>query len=341
MEPVRDVEYIEAEDVRRSPFRVAVTPLPSLNFAVRDAVGAGRSATPEAWCRAIRGHLRRQDYETLSPLTTPGQTLVPDPLVGCSEPPGRSFKEGIEHLMATPVDSLGEEIEYCSAASGNMAWDDAKRDPARWLRRYVACLLRAWKGFGPLWRVARPALDREIERVGMATALDAQLELLDGLLASGGVDDGRWYFPCKFHEGRVRFPDAGVVLLPLVAGERSSIIARRDDAIEAVSYPLRSVLGLEPLESPSACLEGLLGTPRTRILRALAQPTTIGRVAEALRLLPSAATHHVGALEAAGLVVRDRHGRHVIVRRTRRGEALLEIYDELERDLGRSARSSR
>jgi DNA-binding transcriptional ArsR family regulator len=340
MGPVREVEYIEAEDVRRSPFRVAVTPLPSLNFAVRDAVGAGRGATPEAWCRAIRGYLRTQDYQTLAPFVTQGPTLVPDPLVGLSEPPGQSLKEGIERMMATPLDWLAEEIESCSAASGNGAWTDAQRDPARWLRRYAASLLRAWKGFGPVWRHARPALDREVERVGLATALDAQLELLDGLLAGGAVDDGRWCIACKFYEGRFRFPDAGVVLHPLVAGERSSIFAHTDDAVASVSYPLRSVLGLEPLESPRASLEGLLGVPRTRILRALADPTTIGRLAEALRAAPSAATHHVGALEAAGLVVRDRRGRHVLVRRTPRGEALLEIYNELERDLGGSARSA-
>jgi DNA-binding transcriptional ArsR family regulator len=341
MTPVRDVEYIVAEDVRRSPFRVAVTPLPSLNFAVRDAVGAGRSATPEAWCNAIRRHLRREDYETLAPFVTQGPTLVPDPLVGLSEPPGQSLKEGVERMMATPVDSLAEEIESCSAASGNGAWVEAQRDPARWLRRYVASLLRAWKGFGPLWRHARPALDREVERVGLATALDAQLELLDGLLTSGEVDDSRWCIRCKFYEGRFRFPDGGVVLMPLVAGERSSLLARKDDAIEWVSYPLRSVLGLEPVDAPPASLESLLGIPRTRILRAVARPTTIGRLAEALHAVPSAATHHVGALEAAGLVVRDRRGRHTLVRRTDRGEALLEIYGELERDTGGSARSGR
>jgi DNA-binding transcriptional ArsR family regulator len=338
---VRDVEYIEAEDVRRSPFRVAVTPLPSLNFAVRDAIGAGRSATPEAWCNAIRRHLHRQDYETLAPFLTPGPTLVPDPLVGLSEPPGQSFKEGVEQMMATSVDSLAEEIESCAAASGNGAWGEARRDPDRWLRRYVASLLHAWKGFGPLWRHARPVLDREVERVGLATALDAQLELLDGLLTSGGVDDSRWCIRCKFYEGRFQFPDRGVVLMPLVAGERSSIFVHKEDAVESLSYPVRSLLGLEPVEVPPASLEGLLGTPRTRILRALARPTTIGRLAETLHAVPSAATHHVRALEEAGLVVRDRRGRHVLVQRTDRGEALLEIYGERERDLSGSSASGR
>jgi DNA-binding transcriptional ArsR family regulator len=327
---VREVEYIEAADVRSSPFRVAVTPLPSLNFALRDAVGARRSGTPEAWCDAIRRHLRTQDYETLAPFVTSGPTLVPDPLVGLSEPPGESLRDGVERMMATPVDLLAEEIAACRAASGNAAWVGAERDPARWLRRYVASLLRAWKGFGPLWRHARPALDREVERVGMATALDAQLELLGGLLASGTVEDECWCVDCRFYQGRFRFPEPGVILMPLVAGERSSILARTDDVIGTVSYPVRSVLGFQAEDPPPAALEGLLGIPRAQILRAVERPTSIGALAETLRAVPSAATHHVGALEAAGLVVRDRRGRNVLVRRTARGEALLELYGELD-----------
>ena len=163
----------------------------------------------------------------------------------------------------------------------------------------------------------------------MATALDAQLELLDGLLASGDVTKGRWCVRCKFYEGRFRFPDEGVVLMPLVAGPRSSILARKDDTLASISYPVRSVLGLEPVDTPQATLEGLLGVPRAQILRKVARPTSIGSLAEALRAVPSAATHHVKALEAAGLVVRDRDGRNVVVRHSARGRALLDLYDDL------------
>ncbi len=200
------VEYIEAEDVRRAPFRVAITPVPSLSSALRDAVGANRNATPRAWCDEIRKHLRDQDYETLAPFMTSGQTLIPDPLLGLAEPPGQSFRDAIESMIATPATALADEIAQCAAASGNGAWRQAQRDPARWLRRYVAGLLRAWKGFGPLWRRARPPLDREAERVAMAAALDAQVELLDGLLVSGAVADGRWSLSCRFYDGRFWSP---------------------------------------------------------------------------------------------------------------------------------------
>ncbi len=230
---------------------------------------------------------------------------------------------------------LAEEIARCSAVLGNGAWDVAARDPDRWLRRYVAVLLRAWKGFGPIWEQARPALDREVRRIGTATALDAQLELLDDLFPCAVVECDRWYLRDDLYDGPMRFPDSGVVLTPLVASEASKGLASEaskalslaDDILGYVSYPVRSVLARGP-QPPPAALEGLLGIQRTQILRALRRPTSIGTLADILHAVPSAATHHVNALQAAGLVQRHRHGRNVLVDRTARGEALLELYDD-------------
>ncbi len=269
-------------------------------------------------------HLRSRDHETLTPFVRPGPLLIPDPLIGLAEAPGESFESSIERMMATPIDALAEEIAECAAIQGAGVWDVAARDPAGWLRRYVTALLRAWNGFGPIWDQARSAIDREIERIGIAAALDGQLELLDGLLENGGVQDGRWRVPCKFFGAPRQLPDSGLTLVPIVAGQRSSVLARNDDIISTVSYPL----GL--CSAPAAvtrALEGLLGVPRAQILRAAARPITIGRLAELLRTVPSAATHHVGALEAADLVARIRSGRNVLVRRTARGEGLVDLYE--------------
>jgi DNA-binding MarR family transcriptional regulator len=336
------VDYIDAEDVRRTPFRVAVSPLPSLHAALVEAAGGRAKGAPHAWTEAIRRQLKSQDYATLAPFTTPVAELLPDPLVGLATTPGESFKDGIERMMATDEEALIAEIEGCIVANGNVAWREALRDLPRWLRSYVAALLRAWKAFGPLWEHARPALGREIERIGASTALDAQLELLDGLTVDGTVRDGRWYSPCPLHGRRLRFPDNGLVLMPLLGGDRSRFLDVRGDILGTIVYPLRRVGRLAAAASPEDALEALLGAPRAVVLRALGWPTSIGRLAETLRTVPSAATHHVGALESAGLVTRNRSGRHVLVRRTWRGEALLALYAELDAPfLGSSRRSSR
>ena len=328
MATLAGVEYIEADEVRRRPFRVAVAPLPSLQSALVEAVGEPRKGTPAAWRRAIRVYLRERDYETLAPFVSREQTLIPDALLGLADPPGESLKDGIERMIATPYDELLGETEVCRAATGRTVWRELERDPARWLRRYVGSLLRAWKGFGPIWRQARAALDREVERIGVASALDAQLELLGGLLAHGWVADERWCLECKFVDGRMQVPDTGLVLMPLVAGDGGSILDASGRTMRRVGYPVPGLRKLGAEEPPAPGLESLLGIPRAQILRGVECPTSIGRLAEALRAVPSAATHHVSALEAAGLVTRERAGRQVLVRRTARGDALLALYGD-------------
>jgi DNA-binding MarR family transcriptional regulator len=79
---------------------------------------------------------------------------------------------------------------------------------------------------------------------------------------------------------------------------------------------------------PAASLEALIGLPRARILRRLERPRTMGELAQLIASLPSAVTHHVATLAAAGLVARKRRGRRVLVDRSARGTALLALYDD-------------
>jgi DNA-binding MarR family transcriptional regulator/ribosomal protein S18 acetylase RimI-like enzyme len=79
---------------------------------------------------------------------------------------------------------------------------------------------------------------------------------------------------------------------------------------------------------PAASLEALIGLPRARILRRLERPRTMGELAGLIASLPSAVTHHVSTLAAAGLVARMRRGRRVLVDRSARGTALLALYED-------------
>ncbi len=85
-------------------------------------------------------------------------------------------------------------------------------------------------------------------------------------------------------------------------------------------------------------LEALVGRQRARLLLALDKPRTIGELAETLIAVPSAATHHVDALQAAGMVRRQRCGRCVLVYRTPRGTQLVGLYDEGTLAIATSAR---
>ena len=78
----------------------------------------------------------------------------------------------------------------------------------------------------------------------------------------------------------------------------------------------------------------ITGGQRARLLRALAEPRAMGDLAAELGVAPSSATHHVRALEAAGLVVRRRDGSMILVTRTARGAALIMLCDRGPRAVG-------
>jgi DNA-binding transcriptional ArsR family regulator len=79
-------------------------------------------------------------------------------------------------------------------------------------------------------------------------------------------------------------------------------------------------------------LAALLGVQRSAIVRLLADaPSTCGLLAQSLFLVPGGVTHHLQALEAAGLIRRTRDGRHVLVELTARGRALHSLYQRTPR----------
>lgn len=314
------VSYLEERDLVAQPLRAAPAPMCSLLMAVRDAAGAERSDTPEAWRRVLRAHLTNRDYRVLAPLATPRPTQVPSALLGFG---AATLADAFEQLIAAE-DELAREIHECLGPDSAGDWREPARDPRAWVRGVVLALARAWSGFRPIWEAGRQHLAGEFERVSAAGERQAHLALLDDLLPCGHVTGDRWVLDCTSPEDvRLEVSEAGLTLVPLVAGSRASIVDGEAGRVRLVGYPLRARRN----RAPEATLEALVGIPRTQILRALDRPATNNRLAEALQTVPSAATHHVSALVAAGLVMRDRSGGRLLVRRTPRGDALLALYE--------------
>jgi DNA-binding MarR family transcriptional regulator len=99
----------------------------------------------------------------------------------------------------------------------------------------------------------------------------------------------------------------------------------------AVGYPLPGALaswsptGL-PVRESSDALATVIGHVRAEILRRLLEPMSMSLLAAELNCAPSTATHHCNTLESAGLVERIRQGKSILVRRTTRGSALVDIF---------------
>jgi DNA-binding transcriptional ArsR family regulator len=319
------VEYLEEADLVAQPLRIAAAPVHSLLMAMRDAAGAERAGTPEAWRRVIRAHLTHRDYEVLAPLSTSRPTLVPSALVPLPEPATQTLMEGLEQLVAD-ADALGGEIEDCIQAGGAGDWCAPARDPHRWIRGLALAMTRAWAGFHPIWRVRQEHLAAEVERVTGASQRGAHLHVVGDLIPCAHARGDRWVFEWPgVRDVRLDVPDGGLTLIPLVSGTRASIVDSDGTVVRLVGYPLRT----RPRD-PEPRLEALLGIPRARILRELDEPASNNRLAATLQAVPSAATHHVSALAAAGLVVRDRSTGSLLVRRTPRGDALVALYRSVQ-----------
>lgn len=286
---------VPLEIVRTTPLRVSILPVQSLLHVLKEALGTERADTPAAWVAAVREQLTARDVRALTALLDAEVAELPVTLTGTVDVPGGPFEDAIQALMGggAPAD-------------------------------YLTALLHAWKGFGPVWRGVSARLDEEVERIAVASALDEHMQVLDGLFPGVAVRDGHWELPASQAPGQATLEPRGLVLVPLVGGPRAwGVTFLRPGVIRSVAYPAR--LQRRP-EKAHASLGALVGRPRAQILQAAARPLSIGRLAELMGTVASVATHHVDALEAADLVVRERRGRRVLVHQTARGRRLLALY---------------
>jgi DNA-binding transcriptional ArsR family regulator len=278
--------------------------------------------------------LRGRDVAALAPLRTAPQRDGSGGRANEVVPvlPGGSMAEHLEAVAAVDPDVLASNIEAALRA-GHAAgpWRPVAADPARWLRTYVTALRRAWTVFEPLWTRSASRMDREVERVSVALARGAGAELIATRFPSCALDGERLLLPSHTATGGAVRVGRALQLQPLLAPPPAAgWTDDYGDLCLAIRYPVpgawRAFDGDHP---PTASLQALLGPHRARILAHLEHgAATAGELARLLHGVPSIASHHVRALERAGLVARERDGRHVRVHRTARGTRLLELYRE-------------
>ena len=303
----------------------AISPLPTLVALIGQALN-------EPARGGVLGSLRARELAALAPLRTGGRRDGSGGRANEVVPvlPGGSLDEHLEAVAAVDPAALARSVEVALRA-GHAAgpWRPVAADPARWLRTYVTALRRAWTAFEPLWTRSAGLLDREVERVSVALAHGAGVELIAERFAPCSLDGDDLLLPSHTATGgRLRVGQSlqlQPLLVPPPAGGWTDDYA---DVCLAIRYSVPNAWRVFDGEPPSpASLAALLGPQRASILLHLeAGAATAGELAALLHGVPSMASHHVRALERAGLVTRERHGRHVRVHRTARGTELVELY---------------
>lgn len=323
---------VDVDDLRQAALRVGVSPFNTLFIITSSAVGRA-GLVPAETTQRVRRRLRDRDRAVLAPIDASVARALPDLATGMLEPGIHTLDEELSRIASTPVEVFEGQISRLGGSAIAPGWDEAARQPRRWIARYVDALSRVWPVVEPLWYSAQRRVMQEVERVAVAAALGAQTELLTGLWPGSRVSRGRFIFDA---DGRrwpehVQLANQSLVVLPWIGTAPHRIIGAEPGPtgrlLRDLAYAIPGGLPAAGAEQRPDALEALLGTQRTRILRALRGPLTMSGVADALTSVPSAATHQVSALEAADLVARRRQGRHVVVQRTERGHQLLELYE--------------
>ena len=322
-------ERVDLRELEARPLHVAQTVLASVLTLIGEALGRPRNGAPREWTDLVRGALGRRDYLALLPVFGREQVLLPDCLTPLPRAGATSPADEVEAIASTSPELLLGQAAAEFGGEVPRTWAGVEARPARWLEDFALAIGRASDAIAPVWREARPLVERETERIGVASSVGASREVLATLHAVGRVEGSELVLRRDGGEpSRWSLPPDGLSLVPMLGGPRALVSSHDGDRITHLAYPVNGQERL--LERPAERedrLAALLGDRRATVLRLLDRPATAGAVAAALEAVPSAATHHVRALEAAGLVVRERAGQHVRVHRTDRGTALLALYD--------------
>jgi DNA-binding transcriptional ArsR family regulator len=315
------------QELERRPPRVVTTPAPSVFLVAAEVAGAGRGIPDELVQRA-RAQLEPSDLAALAPVGSPRGYGIPD-LVTISDTlePGVGLGDRLERLATTSADELLSEIAITWSPSP--LWGAVARRPQRWLTLYARALARVWKGIREPWIAATALLERETERVETAAGHGALPEVMGGIHHRASLDGELWHLNVG-ERLPLRLPQRGLTIAPVLGGPGCALLMFPEEALlSQILYPLPGVLRMLDGNGalPASALEALLGPQRAAILRMLDRPCQAGDVARRLTLTPGGVTHHLKALEASGLILRERDARNVLVHRTARGTLLLGLYE--------------
>lgn len=308
---------------------VSLSPNLTALAMIADAVAGRRRGLPQPWRKAVSSRVGPHGHEAVRSLAVPGHSIAPDSIVPLSPVHGDiSVHEQVSALHDTPPEALLADLERTFGPGAPPAhWRPAAARPSRWLHGYASAVADVWRAVEPLWQRARPLLDREIQRVGVATVRGGP-ELLLGSLTRRITYGERGLLVSDLEPGAFDLGERKVVLVPMLAGADSLIVSLDHPEAVWIAYPVPGADSLwrRPAQPAVDELSALVGPVRAGLLHALDQPMTMSMLATGMRLAPSGLTYHCDRLWAGRLITRERRGREVWIARTHRAEELLELF---------------
>jgi DNA-binding transcriptional ArsR family regulator len=240
-----------------------------------------------------------------------------------------SVDDQVQRLRDLSDDFVVEDLARTFGPELPPVWRPPADMPRRWLDSYASATEDAWSVVSSRWQRAQPLLDLEACRVGAAVVRGCADVLLNALHPRMRYENGEFWVRAT-REITVGLDGRRLVLVPTVAGLEGVLVGFDLPDVVYIAYPVpgqgglgeRGAAPMGPGEDP---LCQVLGRVRAEILRAGGRPIIMGQLAAAVGCSPSTTSYHCGPLEAAGLIVRERHGQSVWLSLTPRGHELVDL----------------
>ncbi|GHJ53007.1 hypothetical protein Nm8I071_23140 [Nonomuraea sp. TT08I-71] len=305
---------------------VKVMPMASVLSLLGD-VGGRPQGVPPLLRSAVRANLPYEANRLLEPMFGPSASSIPHCLTPSVSVRDMDFDSHLHQIATTAHERLTDQVAALYGDTTPGPWGWALRRPGRWVDAYIATLRSVWEVFRPHWQRAQPLLEREIVRVGTASVRGAFDGVLAGLNPRWHYRDETLMIPDR-HPEHFALNGRRLVLTPTMSGVGASIFDPDMTNMLWLGYPIPHLWTSWENQPPHRRQDPLalvLGPMRATLLRQAGSNLGMGQLADLLHCAPSVITYHCTTLEDAGLLYRERRGRHTHLRRTTRGDALLDL----------------
>jgi biotin operon repressor len=277
----------------------------------------------DSWRASVRPRLT--GVETFLAVVSGPTCYVPDFLTPVPPVARPTLTDELRAVAATPLDQVAAEVH--AGWTGHDAPPQIGRfttDPAGSLVSLIGQIRRYFDlALGPLWPRLRALADAEIAARARTATERGPRALVDGLHPRLDWDGSALRMRYDNKTRHWGLDGHQLALLPTGFAGPSVYFMTESAVGRAVWYAPRGYGRLWEPTGPNDALAALLGPTRAAVLSLLAAPHSTGEVAEALKLAPATASHHLTTLRDAGLVVGERVGRRLRYLRTGLGDDIV------------------
>lgn len=310
-------------DARVADVRFAISPLVETSLSLRVLATPERFPLQVPWELRARERLERAGDAVAVPvlhalLNRHGHT--PDCITPAPRALHATAEQEFEHLREVDPAVLERDVVD---VTGRL--DPVLGRGRDLVTRVVDALEAYWQAcLAPDWHRIRTVMQADLVHRGQVVARRGMPAALDGISPTVHLEGHALHVVSRHgidHE--VQVGDRPLWLLPSLFTARAAYPGSPDHP-PMVMYPARGQGGMwggAPPVDPDA-VSALLGAPRARLLRLLAEPTSTAVLAARLGVTASAVNQHLQVMRAAGLLQRHRAGRQVLYARTELGEQL-------------------